>query len=440
MQRRVRTLSFLLAVVFACISATTVRADEVTDWNQILFQAALVAKTSPLIITRNAAIVQASVFDAVNGIERRYTPIHVKPGAPHGASARAAAVQAAYVSLVNLYPPQQSTFDSARATSLAAILDKKGDRDDQQRRQKAVDSGVAWGQEVADAIWTWRSTDGFTPAPPPFTGGTNVGEWRPTPPGFAPGAGPQFAYMTPWVIVTPSQFRPAGPPALSSARYAEVFNEIKAFGSVSSPFRTADQTLYSQFWNSSTTSYSWNRIALYLGAERHMTLLQNALVLAALNVATADAGIACWDAKYHYVFWRPVTAIPLADTDGNLATTADPNWTPLLITPPHPEYPSGHSTASAAGATVLAHYFGKNSSFIVDSDVMIGVVRSFPNFAAALAEINNARVYGGIHFRTAVQDGQATGTAVAVYVLKNAFRRVDGHDRDEWEGEDDGTY
>lgn len=228
--------------------------------------------------------------------------------------------------------------------------------------------------------------------------------------------------------MTPSQFRPVGPPALSSARYAEVFIEIKAFGSESRPFRTADQTLYSQFWNSSTTSYSWNRIALYLGAERHMTLLRNALVLAALNVAIADAGIA----KYHDVFWRPVTAIPLADTDGNLATTADPNWTPLLITPPHPEYPSGHSTGSAAGATVLAHYFGKHSSFIVDSDVMIGVVRSFPNFAAALAEINNARVFGGIHFRTAVQDGQATGTAVAVYVLKNAFRRVDGHDRDEW--------
>jgi membrane-associated phospholipid phosphatase len=241
--------------------------------------------------------------------------------------------------------------------------------------------------------------------------------------------------MTPWVIATPSQFRPAGPPELNSARYAEVFNDVKAFGSVSSPFRTADQTFYSQFWNASTTNYSWNRIALYLGAERHMTLLQNAL-----DVAMADAALACWDAKYHYVFWRPVTAIPLADADGNLATIADPNWTPLLITPAHPEYPSGHSTTSAAGATVLAHYFGKNSSFIVDSDVTLGVVRSFPNFAAALAEINNARVYGGIHVRTAVEDGQVTGTAVAGYVLDNAFRRVDGHDRDRWEDEDDGTH
>lgn len=440
MQRCIRTLSFLLAVVFASISAKTARADEVTDWNQILFQAALVAQTSPLFMSRNTAIVQASVFDAVNGIERRYTPIHVKPDAPRGASARAAAVQAAYASLVKLYPAQQSIFNAARASSLAAILNKKGDWDEQQERQKAVYSGVAWGQEVADAIWAWRSTDGFTPPPAPFIGGTNIGEWRPTPPAFATGVAPQFAYMTPWVITTPSQFRPAGPPALSSARYAEVFNEIKAYGSLSSPFRTADQTLFSQFWNSTTTSYFWNHVALYLGAERHTTLLQNALVLGALNVAIADAAIACWDAKYHYVFWRPVTAIPLADSDGNLATISDPNWTPLLITPAHPEYPSAHSTATAAGIAVLAHFFGKNSAFVVDSNVMLGVVRSFPNFAAAQAELNNARVYGGIHFRTAVEDGQATGTAVAKYVLKNAFQRLDGHERDDREDEGDGTH
>src|ERR1700730_342176 len=142
MHRRIRTLSLLLAVVFASISATTARADEGTDWNQILFQAALVDKTSPLFMTRNAAIFQSSVFDAVNGIERRYTPIHIMPGPPHGASARAAAVQAAYVSLVHLYPTQQSTFAAARAISLAAILDKKGDSDEQQKRQKAVDGGV----------------------------------------------------------------------------------------------------------------------------------------------------------------------------------------------------------------------------------------------------------------------------------------------------------
>jgi membrane-associated phospholipid phosphatase len=205
-------------------------------------------------------------------------------------------------------------------------------------------------------------------------------------------------------------------------------------GSLTSLTRTADQTLFSQFWNASTASFYWNRIALFLlGKEHHTTLEENALIFAAMDVAMADAAIACWEAKYHYVAWRPVTAIPLADTDGNPATIADPSWVPLLIAPPHPEYPSGHSTLSAAAATVLAHYFGSNSSFMVDSDVMTGVVRSFPNIPAALAEIVNARVFGGIHFRTACDDGQATGTAVAAYVLQHAFRRAEG---DEGEDED----
>jgi membrane-associated phospholipid phosphatase len=237
--------------------------------------------------------------------------------------------------------------------------------------------------------------------------------------------------MTPWVIQSAWQFRPGGPPALTSARYAAVFNETKSMGSLSSSTRTADQTLASSFWNSSTSSFYWNRIALFLGAERHTTLTENALLLAAMNIAMADAGIACWEAKYYYVAWRPVTAIRLADTDGNPATIADSSWTPLLVTPPHPEYPSGHSTFSAAAATVLAHYFGKNSSFLVDSDVLPGVVRSFPNFSAALAEIVDARVFAGIHFRTACDDGQATGTEVAKYVLHNAFRQANREERED---------
>jgi hypothetical protein len=163
-------------------------------------------------------------------------------------------------------------------------------------------------------------------------------------------------------------------------------------------------------------------------------LFENALVLAALNVAIADATIACWEAKYHYVFWRPITAIPLADTDGNPATIADPNWTPLIITPAHPEYPSAHSALTAAAIGVLGHYFGKNSSIIVDSEVSPGVVRSFSDLASAQVELNNARVYGGIHFRTATDDGQALGTAVAKFVLKNAFHRIDG---DDWRDRDD---
>jgi hypothetical protein len=249
-----------LAVAFAGFCLATTRADVVTDWNQIMFQAALAAKTSPLDMSRNAAIVQGAVYDAVNGIERSYTPFHVKPAVSRRASPQAAAMQAAYASLVKLYPTQQSSFDAQRAASLAAVLGK-GYR---HRRQEAVEAGIQWGQQVADAIWAWRSTDGFTPAPPPFLGGTNVGEWRPTPPAFAPGLGPQYASMTPWVIQSPWQFRPGGPPALTSARYAAVFNETKFMGSLLSSTRTADQTLASSFWNSSTASFYWNSLPSFL--------------------------------------------------------------------------------------------------------------------------------------------------------------------------------
>lgn len=415
------TRSCLLLSGFVGGLSLIARADEVTDWNKILLQAALVApSTSPLVMSRVGAIVQASVFDAVNGVERRYAPIHVPPTAPHGASRRAAAVQAAYGALVKLYPSQKSTFDVKLADSLAAIASNSA-----VEHSESIARGIEWGQTVADSILSWRSTDGFTPAPPPFLGGTNVGQWRPTPPGFLPGAGPQFAYMTPWVIVSPSQFRPAGPPALGGVQYAADFNETKSMGDLSSSTRTEDQTLASKFWASTSTVSFWDSTAVALSAERHATLLDNARLLASLNIAIADAAIACWEAKYHYVFWRPVTAIPLADTDGNSATTADPSWSPLLTTPNFPEYPSGHSTTSAAAAAVLANAFGENTSFSVTSDVMLGIVRSFPSFSAALDEIQDARVFAGIHFRSACVDGQATGTEVGNFIIANSLDDAD---------------
>src|SRR5262249_46935186 len=197
----------------------TVPADVVTDWNQIMAETALATKTSPLVTTRVAAIVQVAVFDAVNGIARRYTPIHVKPNAPRGASRRAAAIQAAYATLVALYPSQKDALDSQRQASLDGIAD-----DD----SNSIARGITWGQAVADAIIAWRNTDGFTPAPPPFLGGLGVGEWRPTPPGFLPGAGPQFATMTPWVLKAPWQFRPSGPADLTGDQYAADFHEVKS--------------------------------------------------------------------------------------------------------------------------------------------------------------------------------------------------------------------
>ena len=417
-------LAVLTIGVLALGAAGFARADEVTDWNQIMFQAALAAvpPTSPLAMGRVGAIVQSSVFDAVNGIERRYTPVHVEPAADRGASRRAAAVQAAYAALVYVYPTQKSALDDKRAASLAAISSGPG-----ADNSRSIARGIEWGQTVADAIWAWRSTDGFTPPPPPFLGGLGVGEWRPTPPAFLPGAGPQFATMTPWALESPSQFRPAGPPALDSARYTSDFGETQTMGSLTSGARTADQTLAAQFWAASTASYYWDTIAVSVGADHHNTLSENSRLLALVNLAMADAGIACWDAKYTYVFWRPVTAIPLAATDGNPLTIDDPSWMPLLTTPNHPEYPSGHSTVSGAAAEVLSSYFGDDTSFSVGSDVMVGVVRSFTSFSAALDEIKNARIDAGIHFRSACDDGQTTGIAVADYVLANSLLPLHGN-------------
>lgn len=412
----------LVLAVLALPMASAVRADEVTDWNQNMLQAAHVAGTSPLILTRNAAIVHGSIFDALNGIERRYTPVHVTSKAPRGASRRAAVIQAGYASLVKLYPAQQATLDAQLAASIAKMLATQDPEDP----GESFERGIAWGQKVADAIWAWRSTDGFTPPPPPFLGGTAIGQWRPTPPGNLPGAGPQFAYMTPWVIPSPSEYRPAGPPALGSAQYAIDFNETKDMGRDTSALRTDDQTLACRFWNSATVTYFWDTVAVSLGAERGFSLSQNAHLLASLNLAMADAAIACWDAKYTYVFWRPITAIPSPDDDGNDNTTADPAWLPLLITPNHPEYPSGHSTVSGSAAVVLADRFGNNAAFSVDSDTMPGVIRSFTSFTAALEEVKEARIFAGIHFRSACNDGQRTGSQAANYVLDHALQRIHG--------------
>jgi membrane-associated phospholipid phosphatase len=397
---------------------STAYADEVTDWNGHLLEAARVTNVNPLVAVRAAAIGHAAVCDAVNGIERRYAPIHVQPAADSGASRRAAAVQAAYATLIRLFPTEQIILDAKRQVSLDALA---GDQADS--HGGSITAGIAWGQKVAEAMWEWRSTDGFTAPAPPYLGGLNVGQWRPTPPESLPGVGVQFATMTTWVIPTPAYFRPTDPPALNSDQYAADFNEVKIMGSLSSTARSADQTLAAFYWNSTSSSYAWNTVAVSLAARRHTSLSENARLLALLNVTMADAMISSYDAKYTYKFWRPVTAIPLAADDGNPTTIEDSKWAPLLATPPVPEYPSGHSCASGAAAALLSAYFGEDTHFNVGSDVMLGVIRSFRSFSQALEEIKNARIFGGIHFRTACDAGQNVGRAVAAYVLHHVVSK-----------------
>lgn len=415
---------FLVVSLSLFAGATTARADEITDWTKNLYDAGLIAATSPLNMGRAAAIMQSAVFDAVNGIERRYTSIHVEPDAPRGASSRAAAVQAAYAILVRLYPTQEPALTTKLRASLNGIASEKAAENSQ-----SIARGIEWGQTVADAIWAWRSTDGFSAVLPPYTGGSLPGQWRPTPPAFAPGVGVQFATMTTWVIDSHSQFRAPGPPALTSAQYTADFNETKLMGRIDSVARSADQTLYSRFWNASTANFFWNQVAVNLADERHLTFSEKSRLLGLLNVAMADAAIGCWDTKYTYPFWRPVTAIPLAATDGNPLTAEDAGWLPLLTTPAHPEYTSGHSCVSGAAGSVLSLQFGENTSFSIvsDSPTMAGVVRSFTNFTDALEEVKNARIFAGIHFRTACNHGQQLGISTADFVIKNAFLPLNGN-------------
>ena len=413
-----------LAVAAALLSAAlcgSARADEVTEWNQIAQQALQTANSSSPVSSRILAIVQVAVFDAVNGIERRYTPIHVDADAPPGASRRAAAVQAAYATLVKLMPSsQKDTLDARREEWLAAIAAEAAAED-----RESIARGVEWGQQVADAILLWRSTDGFTPAPTPFFGDTGVGDWRPTPPAFLPGAARQFGYMTPWALGTPSQFRPSGPPARQSAQYAADVNEVLEIGRNSSATRTAEQGEIAFFWDGNTPA-TWNRIALSVAEARHTTLSENARLLALLNVAMADAVISCWEAKYFYNFWRPITAIRLASTDENPDTHEDAGWTPLQTTPNHPEYPSGHATVSNAAITVLGAYFGDDADFTLTSPTVPGVVRSYTSFTQAAEEAFNARIYGGIHFRSACRDGRALGVQVGSLVTATVAQSARG--------------
>jgi hypothetical protein len=431
-RNRIRNRIVIMALAgWLALPAVAWSQNVVLEWDLIMNDTLIAAATNPLISTRQVALVQGSVFDAVNGIERRFRPLHVRAEAPGQASVRAAAIQAAYAALSKLYPAAQfpalaATLAAKRLASLDAISTGP-----MAERSRAINAGLAWGQKVADDIFALHDADGFDPIPtPPFLGAEVTGFWRPTAANTV-GAGAQFPTMTPWVLIRGSQFRVAPPPALTSAQYAADFNETKDYGEEASAVRTADGTELAKFWAGSTVLY-WNRIAAQLAAARGLSLVESAHLLGVLNVTMADAAIACWDSKYRYGLWRPATAIKLADADGNAATVASANWKPLLpVTPAHPENPSGHSTISGAAAAVLETFFGDATPFTVESETRPGV-RSFASFADAVAEIANARVFGGIHFRTACVRGNALGRQVASYVMAHAMRARggDGDDRD----------
>lgn len=430
--RKVAVLLLLLALSAGSPRAQNGGDDEVLFWNGVLLRSMQTAATPGALQGRQAAIVHVAMFDAFNGIERRYTQIHVTDISPDpGASRRAAVVQAAYLALVSLFPSQVNALTGDREASLAGIAD-----DDAIENSQSIARGLDWGRRVAEEIIAWRNADGLDLSPSTYVGSMAVGKWRPTPrPPATPGGSelpgltgfaPSMATTVPFVIPSPSAFRSlTGPPALTSAQYAADVNEVKLVGEAGSLARSADQTVAARFWGGTAAAF-WNRAAASASRARHLSLSDNAQLFALLNVAIADALISCWDAKYHFEFWRPITAIRLADTDGNPATIVQPGWTPLLTTPNYPEYDSGHQSNDGTAQYILTAYFGNDMPVEGFSEGFPGVTRSYPNFKAAADEASMARIWAGIHFRTAMQDTRVRAERIAAYVLTHAAQKAHG--------------
>jgi membrane-associated phospholipid phosphatase len=391
-------------------SPVTLETRALVDWNVTALRTTAAAPFDPPLESRNLALVQAAVYDAVNSIRGRYRPYAVRVSAAPDASVVAAVAAAAHRSLVTLYPAQAAALDQAYETSLAAVPD--GDE-----KTEGVETGAA----AAGALLALRSLDHAADGAA-YTPGSGPGAWVPTPPAFKAALDPGWGGVTPYFLRSGSQFRPGPPPALSSAAYRRDFDEIKAIGSATSSVRTKHETDVAQFWVS-TAPQIWNQAAQQLTLQRGLGVTPAARLFALLNAAGADAFIAAWDAKFTYNEWRPVTAIRAADTDGNADTTPDPTWTPLLVTPPFPDYPAGHTTYAGAAETVLTSVFGVHpGSFTLRSATAPGVELTYTSFAAAAAEVVEARVWGGIHWRTSSEAGRSLGQAVARYALAHGLQ------------------
>ena len=413
---RLRCRFPLIPLVLACFGSIGLAAngDVVTDWNNAALDAIRAGNTAPPIASRSLAIVHVSIYDAVNGIARTHESYLVESAVAASASREAAASAAAHDALVNLFPARTSTFDALHAAILAGIPDGQ---------QKTA--GIVWGEFVASQILVARANDGSNAIVPP-PGGSGAGVWVPTPPAFLPYLLPQWGFVVPFGMSSSSQFRPLGPPSLDSQRYASDYDEVKHLGAAVGSTRTEEQTEIALFWadgaGTETPPGHWNSIAQIIAAARGNTLEENARLFALLNIAMADAAICAWDAKYTYHFWRPVTAIAFAEPELN--------WMSFIVTPPFPDYVSGHSTFSAAAATVLPLFYGtEDLPFTTGSDFLPGVYRSFSTCLDAAEEAALSRIYGGIHFRSASEDGLQAGISIGEWTSSHYLQLKNNHSR-----------
>jgi hypothetical protein len=380
----------------------------VIDWNKELLHIVQTPGAQPVTEhpTRSYAILHAAIYDSIVSITRDAPAFLFSVNAPRSARADAAAATAGHDILVALYPKWKTALDQQLGSELTTIPDGAGKQ-----------QGIQVGQAVAARLITIRANDGSAATPQPFVPGNLPGNYRPTPPKFPAPVFTHWGNVTPFVLNNAAQFRPDPPPALTSQAYAQALNEVKSLGQNTSTTRTPEQTVIAKFWAGPIWN-TWNEIAENAALAHHTNLETTARLFAALNLSFADSTIAFYDAKYRYQLWRPVTAIRLANTDGNPATVGNPNWTPLAVTAADPSYPGAHSTISATGATVLSAFFGNQDQIRVTSDVLPGVVRTFASYNDAATEAGLSRIYAGQHTRIDHEAGLTLGHTVAQFVLQ----------------------
>src|SRR5580704_8238653 len=430
---RTKTLGVCMLMATLLFGPAVAKADAVLDWNLIAVNTAIANGQSPFAQARYAAIVQLAVFEAVNAITGDYRPYLGSTVAPHGASADAAAIQAAYRVLSTYFSASASTLGTARANSLALIPDGQAKND-----------GIATGDAAALAMIALRSNDGSSPAQFKIPGPAVPGDYQATPScpimnGIRVGTFFQWGNVTPFGIPSVSEFLLDPPPALWSHEYAKTYNEVKTVGSASanSTERPPDRANVVLFYAATTPTQAFNQAARQVAAqEGRRSLSENARAFALINMAISDGAVTTFFNKYHYNFWRPETAIHAGDTDDNRKTDADPNWVPFIPAPCFPSYPSAHGTLSGAGAEVMRRLYGEAGHAITLSNPAVpNIVLHYGSFRQITDDISDARVYGGIHFRTDQDAGARLGRAVGTAIYKNNLRAKHGNDRhdDDWD-------
>lgn len=399
-----------IAVLVVALGCATARADTVSDWNVIAFDTFKAANIGGNPQIRALAIMHVAMSDAVNTVQNRYTRHALSVAFNPAASAEAAAAAAARGVLVTLAPTQKAKVDAVYTAAVSPLPDGPG-----------KSAGVAIGEQAAAAAIAERADDS-TNVPDTYRPVTTPGAWIPTaPPLFA-----EYARAKPWVFARADQFRPGPPPALASAVYARDYNETKELGGAKSTRRTPQQTEAVKFWTQPNLGSVWFEAARQLSAAKGLDLADNARLFALLSMVAANSFIVDWDAKFHYNFWRPVTAIRNGDLDGNDATERDPGWTSLNATPMHPEYPSQAAILGSVSRGVVETVFGPGAGprIVVTDSADPKVTRQFENFAAIVEETRVVRIWGGIHFRNSLDVSDSIGRQVANSVVANSIRPV----------------